>query len=86
MQSVLNENDYFETSDLSLVAGLVACGAKIEAVDRTQGPRANFYIRREPGMDGLVRAFYAHELSVDAFAYFSALKEAKSRLYGPPIE
>lgn len=82
----LNENDYFESSDLSLVAALVAFGAKIETVERSNGPRAVFYIRREKGLEGLVQGFYARELQVEPLAYYNALRDAKTRLYGPPIE
>lgn len=82
MQSCLHENEYFETSDLSLVAALCCFGAVIESVDRS-APRAVFYIRREKGLDGLIQGFWAHELQVDPLLYFNCLKEAKSRLYGP---
>lgn len=74
----------FVTSDLSLVAALRCFGASIQYVDKT-APRAVFYIRREAGIDELVQAFFSHTLQVDPLTYFNALKEAKSRLYGPPI-
>jgi hypothetical protein len=77
----MGENDYFETSDLALVATLCSFGAKIEAVERYSGSRATFYIKREKGLDGLVEAFWAHELKVDPLVYFACLKEAKTRLY-----
>lgn len=80
-----NENYVFETSDLSLVAALITHGAKIVSVERNNGPRATFYIRREKGLDGLVEAFWAHALQVEPLTYFNALKEAKSRLYGPSV-
>ncbi len=82
----LNVNDFFESSDLSLVATLTCLGAKIEAVERNSGPRAIFYVRREKGLDALVQGFYARELQVEPLAYYNALRDAKTRLYGPPIE
>ena len=81
----MDVNEYFESSDLSLVAALLSCGAKIEAVERNNGPRATFCIRREKGLDELVQAFLTHSMQVDPLAYFNALKEAKSRLYGSDI-
>lgn len=81
----MNENDFFGTSDLSLAAALLAHGAMIEAVDRGNGPRATFLFRREKGLDALVEGYWAHALQVEPLRYFNALKEAKSRLYGPPI-
>lgn len=81
----MNENDFFGTSDLSLVAALIAYGAKVEALERGNGPRVTFCFRREKGLDALVEAFWAHSLQVEPLRYFNALKEAKTRLYGPPI-
>ena len=80
----MNENDLFETSDLSLVAALRCFGAVIEGVDHSS-PRAVFSLRREKGLDQLVQAFFAHSLEVDPLTYFNCLKEAKTRLYGPAI-
>lgn len=79
-----NENESFESSDLSLVAALCCFGAVIESVDRS-APRAVFFIRREKGLDQLVQAFFSHSLTIDPLTYFNALKEAKSRLYGGDI-
>lgn len=79
-----NENDLFQSSDLSLVAALCCFGAVIESVDRS-APRAVFSLRREKGVDALVEAFFGHALQVEPLSYFNALKEAKTRLYGPAI-
>ena len=79
-----NENEQYETSDMSLVAALCCFGAVIESVDHS-APRAVFYIRREKGLDQLVQAFHSHTLQVEPLAYFNTLKEAKSRLYSATI-
>lgn len=76
----MNENDLFETSDLSLVAALRCFGAVIEGVNRGSA-RAVFSLRREKGLDQLVQAYWAHSLQVDPLLYFNCLKEAKTRLY-----
>lgn len=78
---MLNENELFQTSDLSLAATLSCFGAKIEAVDHGNASRAVFHFKREKGLDGLVQGFWAHELQVDPLVYFNCLKEAKTRLY-----
>jgi len=78
----INENELFQTSDLSLAAALCCFGATIEAVDHSNRSRAVFHFRREKGLDGLVQSFWAHELEVDPLVYFNCLKEAKTRLYG----
>ena len=80
MVRIKNDNEYLESSDLSLVAAVCCFGAVIESVDRS-APRAVFYIRHEKGLDQLVQAFHSHSLQVEPLAYFNALKEAKSRLY-----
>jgi hypothetical protein len=77
-----NENDFYETHDLPLVAALMCFGSKIDSVERNGGPRATFYLQRQKGLDTLVENFYSHKLQVDPILYFNCLKEAKSRLYG----
>lgn len=77
----MDENEKYETSDLSLVAALCCFGATIAAVERGNGSRAVFYLHHEKGLEGLVRAFWAHSLQVDPLTYFNCLKEAKTRLY-----
>lgn len=84
MLKTKNANEYFESSDLSLVAALCCYGAVIESVDRSK-QRAVFYMRREKGMTSLVQAFYEHTLQVEPLSYFQALRESKTRLYEPPI-
>lgn len=77
----VNENDFFQTSDLSLAATLCCFGAKIEAVDHNSGARAVFHFRRGKGLDGLIQGFWAGELQVEPLAYFNSLKGVKTRLY-----
>ena len=77
--------DHFQTSDLSFVAAALCFGAKIETVERNNGPRATFYLRREKGLDGLVDGFYNHSMQLDPLLYFNALKEAKTHLYSAAI-
>ena len=73
--------ELYQTSDLSLVAALCTFGAKIDFVERTT-PRATFHIEPVSGLDRLVAAFYARDLTVEPLAYFNALRDAKTRLYG----
>ena len=78
----MNENNnYFQSADLSLIAALMSFGYSIEAIDRTDGNRAVFCIPRDKFLDEKVQAFWAHTLTVDPLAYFNCLKEAKTRLY-----
>lgn len=77
----LNENDYFQSADLSLVAALMSFGYSIEGIDRADPGRAVFHIERDKFLDEKVQAFWSHSLTVDPLAYFNCLKEAKTRLY-----
>ncbi len=77
----VGESEYYKSGNLSLVATLCCLGAKVEAVDRSNGPWAVFCVRRERGLDQIVQAFYAREIKVDPLDYFNALKQCKTRLY-----
>lgn len=77
----MNENEFFESSDLSLVSALLSFGYNIETVDRTNGSRAVFLIPRDKFLDEKVQSFWSHSLLVDPLTYFNCLKEAKTRLY-----
>ena len=77
-----NANDYFATSDLSLVATLLCLGYGIESVDKSNTSRTTFCFSRDKFLDESVQAFWSHTLTVDPLTYFNCLKEAKTRLYG----
>lgn len=80
--NTLKENDYFESSDISLITALCCYGYRIEAIKRpVHGDRATFVVPRERGLDKLTQGFWAHELLVDPLLYFNYLKEIKTRLY-----
>lgn len=76
----MHDNDYFETSDLSLAAAILAFGATLDSVD-SSSPRAVFIFERTRELDAQVQAFWAHQLTVDPLTYYNCLKEAKTRLY-----
>jgi hypothetical protein len=76
----MDENEY-QTSDLSLVAALCTLGAKIDFVEHSS-PRSIFHIEHLDGLDRLVTDFYSRDLLVEPLAYFNALRDAKTRLYG----
>lgn len=77
----LDENEYFQSADLSLVATLASIGYSIEAIDRNNGSRAIFLIPRDKFLDEKVQAFWSHSITVDPLTYFNCLKELKTRLY-----
>ncbi|MEI6190763.1 MAG: DUF5659 domain-containing protein [bacterium] len=75
------ENDFFESSDLSLVSCLYYFGCKIEAINKNNPSRAVFILKRDKGLDEVIQGFWSHSLQVDPLTYFNSLKEVKTRLY-----
>ena len=81
MKKYLGENDFFESSDLSLVSTLYYFGVAIEAIDRSDPSRAKFVFPRSKELDTLVQSFWAKALQVEPQGWFSSLREIKTRLY-----
>ncbi|MGB2580622.1 MAG: DUF5659 domain-containing protein [Minisyncoccia bacterium] len=77
----MGENNYFETTDISLASAIVTFGGKIDAIDKADPYRSVFVFKRSKELDALIQGFWAHSLSVDPLAYFNCLKEVKNRLY-----
>jgi hypothetical protein len=77
----LRENDYFETSDISLASSIYYFTGKLEALNKTIPSKTVFIFRRDKELDSLVQSFWSHTLTVDPLAYFGCLKELKTRLY-----
>jgi hypothetical protein len=82
----MNENAFFETSDLALASALCCVGASLDGLDKTNPRRAVFIFRREKGLDDLIAAYWGRTLKVDAMGYFLAQKQLKARLYEPFVE
>ncbi len=81
MTKLLPENDYFKSSDISLVSALSCYGYQIEAINKQNPSKAVFLIKRDEKLDDLVQLYFTHQLSVEPSAYFNFLKEIKTRLY-----
>ncbi len=77
----VDEKDYFETSDMPLVATLYYFGYKIYSVDKSNPSRAVFLIVGNSELNKIVQNFLTRSLKVEPSAYFNSLKEVKSRLY-----
>lgn len=81
MTKLLSQNDYFFTSDLTLCVTLCYFGRKIEAVDRENSLKVQFYFKRNADLDKLIEGFWKKELLVEPIAFFSLIKEIKSLIY-----
>ncbi|WP_407057150.1 DUF5659 domain-containing protein [Desulfobacter postgatei] len=80
MHENLNEN-YFKTSDLSLIALLQVFGYKIKKIKREETNKVIFFIEKDNKLDSLIQSFWSRSLSVEPLAYFESLKNIKSRIY-----
>lgn len=81
MTKILEEKDYFKTSDIALCASLCCHGYQIEAIDRQNPAKAIFSIERDERLDSLVQSYFTHQLAVEPLSYFNFLKEIKTRIY-----
>ena len=81
MKKLLNERDFFQTSDLALCATLCCCGFHLEAIDKQNSNKAIFLIKRESGLDDHITEYWHHNLKVEPLTFFGCLKEIKSRIY-----
>ena len=81
MKKYLNENDFFESSDLSLISTIYYFGGKIETIDKSDPSRAKFVFPRNKELDALIQGFWSKSLQVEPQGYFNSLREIKTRLY-----
>jgi|WetSurMetagenome_2_1015567.scaffolds.fasta_scaffold846479_2 hypothetical protein len=81
MEKILKENDFFKSSDLSLIATLQLYGYQIEAMDRNNSDKVVFLIKRNKELDKFIQAYWSRSLQVEPLAYFESLKNIKARIY-----
>jgi len=81
MTKILQEKDYFKTSDICLASALCCSGYQIEAIDRNEPPKAVFLIERDEQLDSLIQLYFTHQLKVEPLSFFGFLKEIKTRIY-----
>jgi hypothetical protein len=73
-------NDYYSTSDFAL-ATAISFWYPIEAIDKTNPQKAQFFFKRNKELDELIEAYWRGELKVEPQNYFNQLRNIKSRLY-----
>ena len=81
MTKILPENDYFKSSDIALCSSLCCYGYQIETIDKQNQSKAIFLIKKDEKLDGLIQAYFTHQLTVEPLSYFNFLKEIKTRIY-----
>lgn len=76
-----NLQNTFELADLGAAAALTTRGFQLLALEPTNGQRVVFVFQNESGIGETVERYWSGMLSVDALAYFAAVKLLKSRLH-----
>lgn len=81
-QKILNEHDYFRSSDLALVT-VLSLFYPIEAIDKESSAGRAFFLFRKDGedFDETLRKYWSRQLAVEPQAFFSQLKIIKARIY-----
>jgi len=79
-QQELDQN-YYQTSDLSLATTL-SLFSPIEEIDRSTNPRkALFIFRKTPELEKLIDQYFRNEIKISPQTYFNQLRVVKARLY-----
>lgn len=78
--NLLQEKDYFKTTDLCLCVALYCYDYQLEALDK-QSSRAIFFIKKDEQLDELIHLYFTHQLKVEPLRFFNFLKEIKTRIY-----
>lgn len=73
--------ELFQTSDLSLCAGLICSGYKLVRICKKKDKRAIFLIKKDTNLDFQITKYFNHQLKVDALTFFNSMKELKTRIY-----
>jgi len=81
-QKLLNEKDYFRSSDLALVATL-SLFYPIEVIDKQGLTGRAFFLFRKDGreFEETLQKYWSRQLAVEPQAFFSQLKIIKARIY-----
>ena len=77
---MLNENDYFRSSDLALVVAL-SLFFPIEAIDRESSGKAYFLFHKSGDLDDTLKKYWSRQLKIEPQAFFNQLKVVKARIY-----
>lgn len=81
MTKILEERDYFKTTDICLCAALCYCGYQVEAIDKQDPSKVIFLIERDEELDGLIQLYFTHQFRVEPLKFFNSLKEIKIRIH-----
>lgn len=72
----------FSTPELSLTAALITWGFSLNYLDRSNPNKIVFQFLKNSELESAVETFWDNTGKVSPKAYFYALREVKSRIYG----
>lgn len=81
MSKILQEKDFFKSSDITLCSTLCCYGYQIETIDKQNPSKAVFLIKKDEQLDNLIQLYFTHQLKVEPLSFFNFLKEIKTRIY-----
>lgn len=81
MKKILSENEYFRTSEMSLIATLQCLGYSVESIEKNPSGKSIFCIRKDKNLESLVRQYWEQQVKIEPIAFFNSIKLIKSRLY-----
>jgi hypothetical protein len=75
------KDNFFYSSDLTLISTLYVQGHKLEGIERKDDVRCEFVMERDENLDKNVQEFFAGEAKINPVAFASTQKLLKTRLY-----
>ncbi len=72
---------YFYSHDIGLVADLLCQNFKLAGLDKAVRNKVLFILKKEEGVDKVVRDYWDFNSSVDAQSYFNQLKRLKNQIF-----
>lgn len=78
--SIIQENNYYETSDLAQAVTL-SLYLPIHKINKINPRKATFIFIKNPQLESLVTDYWQKKIRVEPQTYFQQLRSVKSRLY-----
>lgn len=76
-----NQNEIFETTDLSLVATITINNFQVESINKTDTHRVKFVFRKSERLTKIIQDFWDGKMTVEPKKFFQELKIIKTRIY-----
>lgn len=78
-----DNNNYYYSYDLGLVASLLCCKHELTSIDKGASAKAMFIVKRTPKTNALISEYWNNSLKVDAQTMFNKIKRLKNQIYNP---